>query len=293
MKTEVVRNIERDRLDKITALLDKARDHDGHAPLGEHKWLDLVFGKDFVAVVASEGDEVVGYAHLSKHGSGWGLETVVAPEHRAVTEELIARALDVVHEQGGGHVHYWVFRPEEADDAVAAKLGFQKGRDLLHVCVSLPITHDVPMPEGIHVRRFEPGRDERAWLDVNNRAFADHPEQGEWDAETLQRRMKEPWFDADDFHIAADNGDIVGFNWMKLHPERGEGEIYVIGVDPDRKAAGLGKALLVAGLKHMADKGMTTCCLYVDESNGSALAMYEKFGFKEDHRDRAYAIDVH
>ena len=92
--------------------------------------------------------------------------------------------------------------------------------------------------------------------------------------------------------MATDDAGIAGFNWTKLHPDRGESEIYVVGVDPDRKAAGLGKALLVAGLEHMASKGMHTCCLYVDEANEAALAMYEKFGFTEDHRDREYAIDV-
>ena len=292
MKTEVVRNIDREGVEKVKHLLDAVRDHDRHAPLGEHKWLDLAFGKDFIAIVSSDDRGIAGYAHLSRHGPRWGLETVVRPGRADLREHLITRALDVVRDEGGGHVHYWVFRPDEKDDEIAAKIGFRKGRDLLHVCVPLPVEHRVELPEGIHVRPFAVGADEQAWLDVNNKAFAGHPEQGDWDLDTLQRRMREPWFDADDFLLADENGTVVGFNWTKLHQHRGEGEIYVIGVDPDRKASGLGKALLIAGLEHMARKGMRTCCLYVEESNASALAMYEKFGFKEDHRDRAYAIDV-
>jgi mycothiol synthase len=150
----------------------------------------------------------------------------------------------------------------------------------------------VPLPPGVSVRAFEPGRDEDAWIDVNNRAFEGHPEQGGWDRETLEHRMKEPWFDPDDFLIATDDAGIAGFNWTKLHHDKAEGEIYVIGVDPGRKAGGLGKALLVAGLDHMARKGMHTCCLYVDEANEHALAMYTKLGFQEEHRDRAYVADV-
>src|SRR2546430_5398564 len=185
MKYEVVRNIDREEL---KPLLDAARDHDGHALLGEHKWLDVVFGKNYIAVTASEDGELAGYAHLSRHGSGWGLETVVHPDHTELTEELVRRALEVVADEGGGHVHYWVFRPDEARGDLAHKLGFRVGRDLLHVCVPLPVDYDVLLPPGVRVRAFEPGRDEEAWLDVNNRAFAGHPEQGSWDLETFERR---------------------------------------------------------------------------------------------------------
>jgi mycothiol synthase len=296
MKHEVVRNIGPELLEAISRLIDAARTHDGHNPLGEHKWLDLTAGHDgFVGIVAKEDDgEVVGYAHLSRHPSGWGLETVVHPERREepLHEELIRRALEVVREEGGGHVNYWVFRPDESSDRLAQQVGFQNGRDLLHVCVPLPVDYHVPLPPGIRLRSFEPGRDEDAWLDVNNRAFADHPEQSAWDKAMLERRMKEPWFDADDFLIATDDAGIAGFNWTKLYRDRGEGEIYVVGVDPDRQASGLGKALVLAGLEHMAKKGMTRSCLYVDESNEKALAMYTKLGFQVEHLDRAYAIEV-
>jgi mycothiol synthase len=287
---EAVRKIDHSALQP---LLDAARAGKDHRPLGEHKWLDIAFGKNYVAITARDDGELAGYAHLSRHGSGWGLETVVLPARRAdTTGELIRRALDVAASEGGGHVHYWVFCPDTTDDAIAESAGFRKGRDLLHVCVRLPIDHEVPLPPGVRVRGFELERDEDAWLDVNNRAFAGHPEQGGWDRETLERRTKEPWFDPDDFLIATDDAGIAGFNWTKLYRDRGEGEIYVIGVDPERKSGGLGKALLVAGLEHMAGQGMHTCCLYVDEANEVGLAMYAKLGFTEEHRDRAYVIDV-
>ena len=77
--------------------------------------------------------------------------------------------------------------PPPQQDANAAALGFTNDRDLLQIRVELPLApgtrRDVPP---LDVRPFRPGADEAVWLEVNNRAFADHPEQGGWDLEALQ-----------------------------------------------------------------------------------------------------------
>lgn len=303
MNVEVIREVTPERLDRVTGLLDVVRDRDHHAALGEHKWLDLVHGgrAGFAGVIAtdgSSGDEPIGYAQLSRHPSPaqsqWGLELVVHPDHRGqdVEEELVRTALDIVREAGGGHLHLWVFQPTEVHDAVAERLGLDRGRDLLHMRIGLPVDAEPALPQGVTLRAFEPGRDEQAWLDLNNRAFRHHPEQGAWDLETFERRMREPWFDPADLLLAEDDGKLAGSNWTKLDRDAGVGEIYVIAVDPSRHGSGLGKALSIAGLRHMYDHGMRSGSLYVDSSNENALAMYRKIGFEVHHRDRAYVTDV-
>ena len=62
----------------------------------------------------------------------------------------------------------------------------------------------------------------------------------------------------------------------------------MIGVDPTAHGRGLGGALTVAGLDHLAGLGLTVGMLYVDESNTSARKMYARLGFTEHHRDRVY-----
>jgi mycothiol synthase len=66
------------------------------------------------------------------------------------------------------------------------------------------------------------------------------------------------------------------------------GEIYVIGVDPDAFGRRLGGALTVAGLDHLASRGLTVGMLYVDESNEPARKLYARLGFELHHRDRVY-----
>jgi mycothiol synthase len=297
MELEFIREIDEERLGRLRSLFDAARDHDHHEPLGEHKWLDLIHGgRTFAGVIAREGTDVIGYAHLSRHhekdGAHWGLELVVHPEHRdgRVETEVLEAALRLATEDGGGHLHLWAFQPSKVQNEIASRLGFRKGRDLLHMRVDLPLAVEPHFPPGVRLRSFEVGRDEVAWLEVNNRAFEHHPEQGGWDRETLERRMAEDWFDPEGFLLAVDDSGIAGFCWTKINPHCGE--IYVVGVYPSHHGSGLGKSLTIAGLNYMASKGATTGCLYVDAAQEAPLTMYQKLGFEVDHLDRAYAIDL-
>jgi mycothiol synthase len=284
---------------EVTRLIEFASRADGHPALGEHKWLDLVHGgrRGFAGFVAREGraGRLVGYAQLSRGPQSWGIEVVVHPDRRDPTEcvahDLIRAALDEVARRGGGHVHLWVPKPSPEADDIAASCGLQRGRDLVQMRRMLPVPGHGPLPP---TRPFEPGVDEAAWLAMNNRAFAGHPEQGDWDLDTLLAREAEPWFDPEGFLLHERDGRLAGACWTKIHAECDPplGEIYVIGVDPDFQGQGLGKGLVLAGLDHLARRGIEHAMLYVDAGNERAGALYQSLGFEPDHIDRAYVADV-
>jgi mycothiol synthase len=299
-RLEVKRQMGQGDIDAVSELLDVATAVDGHRPLGEHQWLDLVEGgrEGFAGLVAWEPghDHPVAYAQVSRGIGSWALEFVVDPHHRdrltEIGSELLRAAVDVVAHEGGGHVHLWVPKAGPEHDRIAEGAGLHRGRELLQMRVALPVDGGDQPP--LDVRPFEPGRDEEAWLEVNNRAFRHHPEQGGWDLETLRSREAQPWFDPDGFLLHTEGGRLAGFCWTKAHRNTDPplGEIYVIATDPDFAGRGLGRRLTLAGLDWLSRHGFTVGMLYVDESNTAAVHLYEKLGFKVDHTDRAYVGDV-
>ena len=282
----------------VQELLEVATAADGHAPLGEHQWLDLVEGgrEGFAGFVAWEPghDHPVGYAQVTRGDASWALEFVVDPHHRdpdcAIDRDLVRAALEEVARAGGGHITLWVPKPTDASDRVAAGAGLHRSRDLLQMRRPLPVDASYEL----ETRAFEPGRDEEAWLEVNNRAFAAHPEQGGWDLDTLKCREGEAWFDPAGFLLHEQDGRLAGFCWTKVHDDHDPalGEIYVVAVDPGFQGQGLGRRLVLAGLDWLAGRGLGTGMLYVDASNQPAVRLYEDLGFTVDHIDRAYVGDV-
>jgi mycothiol synthase len=160
-------------------------------------------------------------------------------------------------------------------------------RTLQLMQVALPVA-TVGVPEGATLRNYEPGRDEDAWLVQNNAAFFHHPEQGAWLRADLDMRTSEPWFDPSGFLLLEIDGRLAASCWTKvheLHPDR-FGEIYIISVHPDFQGRNLGRVMVTQGLDVLRKKGVSTAILFVDQSNKSAVALYESLGFKVERDDR-------
>ena len=295
---EVRRHLDPGTIAAVDRLLADAEGADGREPLSDQHRLDLLAGggDGFAAVVASDDGRLIGYAQVSHGNCSSTVGLVVDPAHRgeqaALGTELMATALDVVRAAGGGPVHWWVFDPTSDDEELARRLGLTVGRELLQMRRGLP----TDLPYSVTTRPFVPGADEAAWVEVNNRAFAGHPEQGGWTVDDLRRREAEPWFDPEGFLLHERDGRLAGFCWTKLHgaapADPPLGEIYVIGVDPDFQGLGLGRHLTLAGLDSIAGRGVDVGMLYVDAANTAALAMYERLGFTVHRTDRAYTATL-
>jgi Acetyltransferases len=62
----------------------------------------------------------------------------------------------------------------------------------------------------------------------------------------------------------------------------------VVGVAPEWRGTGLGRALVLAGLAHLRRVGLAQAMLYVDASNTAAIRLYESLGFTRWDTDTLY-----
>lgn len=273
---ETLRPPDDDQRERIVALARAVEARDGAPPLSDQA-LSRITSTDPVHRIAREDGTVVGYAQLD----GTSLEIAANPE-------ALGALLAAAETQGTPGLHVWSHGRDSALIAPLQDRGYSRSRVLHRLRLGLGSgALDAPLPEGVVVRTFVPGRDEDPWLALNCAAFAHHAEQGSWTRADLDARMAERWFDPAGFFLAflaERDGEPVGFHWTKVH-EDGTGEVYVIGVAPQAQGGGLGRALLVHGLRHLAGRGCPAVILYVDESNTAAMRLYERMGFVSDNLD--------
>jgi len=290
----------------VLALIKSATDHDQIPPISDHILLHLRHGgdKSDSHLVITENEKIIGYAHLDQTDlvAGPAVELVVDVEHRqsGIGSELINEAIKIC----GKRLRLWSHGDLPAASKLAIANNFIKVRTVIQMIVDLGEIKQVgQIDSAIMIRTFLPGLDSDNWLTLNNKAFTNHPEQGNWSINDLNLRLKEDWFDEKGFFIAEKDNQIIGATWTKIHgatshQHGGEeshdhgaiGEIYITAVDPSYNRLGIGSVLTITALNYLKYQGLNQVILYVDEDNKAAINLYQSFGFKEFGKDLLFKL---
>lgn len=287
---------------EIERLVDAVRHADGVSAWSEPALLDLATptGHGRHLVVRGEDGALVAWAHVDAAApEDVVVELGVAPAaRRHGVATALARAVRADPAIRPGRARVWAHGERPGSAELAGSSGLVRDRELW--MMRRPAGADpLPAPrtvEGVTIEGLRVGQDEPAVVAVNARAFAWHPEQGAMTVDDVARREQEPWFDADGFLLARDPaGELLGFHWTKVHPDGARdggpvGEVYVVGVDPDAQGRGLGGALTLAGLHHLAGRGLHEVILYVEADNVPAVATYRRLGFEVDAVDVSFRL---
>lgn len=293
---DVVRRLDAHAANALRDLVAAVRATSDHSPVDAGRLAAALEGggPGLLAALAWNADHsaLLGYVQALRGPSGWDIEQITAPTPGQPTANalrpLLVAIVDALGAENDAVVRLWAYRADAASDRLAATVGLVPVREIHQMRRPLPVGE----PYALATRPFVVGQDEAAWLRVNNRAFAGHPDQSGWTLGDVEAHEAEPWFDPEGFLLHEEDGRLAGFCWTKVHRSATPplGEIYVIGVDPDWHRMGLGRALVLAGLDHLARQGLTVGMLYVDGTNTPALKLYGSMGFTIDHTDRVYSV---
>jgi mycothiol synthase len=297
-------HLSKSQQESVLSLIKAAHDFDGTPAIAEHVLLHLRHGgdKSDSHLVIEENKEVIAYAHLDTTDlvAGPSVEAVVHPQHRG--KGLGALILKEAIKICGDKTRIWSHGDLPAAKAIAASLKLE--RLWSNLLMSKSLGEIKPVNSKYPIRTFIPGLDNQAFLDLNNKVFADYPDQGGWSEDDLKVRVNESWFDDKGFFLAEDMGELIGFCWTKIHgahthshsggdDDHGHealGEIYVLAVNPDYKGQGIGRDLTITGLNYLKYQGLSNVMLYVGVENKPAFNLYKSLGFNEFGSDVMYRV---
>lgn len=261
----------------IEDFIDTVTAADGLPALSEHKGMRLGGAGDAVVAAWGVAGRLAAVSVAVAHEGDephWALEVAMGPDDR--TDDLERAAIDAAASTVPVSASLWVQRSEQVQAAKA--LGYRELRRVVHMEGPIP---SGPGPSDTELGRAGEGEDS-ALIDVHNRAFAGHREASGLTEHGLDELRAMPWYDSDGVVTATIDGRLAGFCWTKLHPN-GDGEVYLLAVDPDGRGLGVGELLARAGYEHLRGRGAQRATLWVDGGNEPAIALYRRLGLVPTH----------
>ncbi len=213
-----------------------------------------------------------------------------------VEAQIIAWAEERMHAAGRerGRSARLLTAARDDKDARIALLeahGFRRVRYFF--TMARPLDQPLPSPRisaGFIVRALR-GQDDAeaaAWVEVSNTSFRDHWNSVDMTVEDLRREMDAPSYRPDLYLVAvAPDGLFAAFCQCVIDEEanrrdgRKEGMVLGLGTRPEYRGLGLGRTLLLSGLRSLRAAGIETAHISVDAENPTgALGLYESAGFR-------------
>jgi mycothiol synthase len=242
-------------------------------------------------VVIEQGGLTVGLGMAMRDpasvGSGLHWFGVVDPAHRdrSLGSWLVGWADHVVEQRIGEHP-FDVRTMCPAVDTAARRLFAQSGYEQVRVSWDMAIEFAGASPEigglpdRVHIRTFETGRDERTLWEVEESAFAGHF----GFAPSPYESFEAAWYRPDDWDpsrvLLAESDDVIvgELAWMDAEPD---GYIASLGVLKEHRRRGIAAAMLRTAFAHIAAAGFERATLSVDTENATgAVALYRAVGMQ-------------
>jgi mycothiol synthase len=254
--------------------------------------------------LVAEDDEgrIVGYADV-EDPSGEGRRVWIVVDVLPGTDRAVRRALlDAIEEKArlrqaaGGSTKVYLPSRDEATAELLAARGYEVARHSFRMEADLTTEPEPPVwPDGIAVRTFRSGEDDRAVYEAQEETFAD-----QFDATPMSYEEWRHWsfgaaFDPDLWFLAEDGEQVAGI--LLARPERGGdqtlGWVSVVGVRRPWRRRGLGRALLLHGFRELRRRGKPRAGLGVDgESPTGAVRLYERAGMRVVRRSDHWEKDL-
>lgn len=206
----------------------------------------------------------------------------MSPSHADEAPAALLRGIDMLRASGSTAItaHF-----EDRYEPAFSSLGFQRVFARMRMEAA---ARKVPLPDGVRLQPPEEG-EVLGLTSFLMAVYEGHMEQ----QFGLHSGPEEEWrgyvaalfkgdsgqYMPDASFVSLDEGHVMGAalitHWM------GMPLVAELGVAPERRGRGLGRALLQAAMNRLAERGESTLALYVTVGNESAISLYRSMGFRQ------------
>jgi ribosomal protein S18 acetylase RimI-like enzyme len=229
-----------------------------------------------------------------------GFDVFIQPELRGslTAQEMLIwaeeKALQVTRRQGKSTIYVlWVLHDDDFLDKQFRQRGYRLARGMVHLIRNL----DEPIPlskaDGKFTVRACQGEPEvEARARVQYCAFGSSATFERY-LERFRKFMRSPVYDCNlDIVAVSEQGQIGSFCIVWMDSVNQVGLFESVGTHPAFQRKGLGRAVMLEGLRRLQEGGMKCAIVSTFEDNEPAIKLYESMGFRTVYRLGTYEKDV-
>jgi mycothiol synthase len=264
-----------------------------YPPLEGDYWNDIYLWDD-----PEHPGQLLGWALASPVFAGF--DVFIQPELRGSlsAEEMLIwaeeKALQVTRKQGKATIYVlWVLHDDLLLGNHFKRRGYWLARGMVHLVRKL----DEPIPSTLFNKEFTV-RACKGEPEVEKRARAQYGAFGssapfERYVARFRNFMRSPVYNPNlDIVAVTADGQIGAFCIVWMDSVNRVGLFEPVGTHPDFQRKGLGTAVMLEGLRKMAENGMNQAIVSTFEDNEAAIKLYESVGFQIVNKLGTYEMDV-
>jgi mycothiol synthase len=229
-----------------------------------------------------------------------GIDVYVQPELRGspLAQEMYIwaeeQATRIARQNGKPTIYVlWVFHDDEILGCHFRERGFQLKRGYMHLNRSIDETISPSQVDAEFIVRGCKGIPEVAGRAKAQYGAFESTAKFERYVERFTHFMHSPVYDPElDIVAVRQDGQVGAFCIVWTDPVNRVGLFEPVGTHPDFQRRGLGRAVMLEGLRRLKERGMKEAIVSTFEDNPAAIKFYESAGFQVINRLGTYEKDV-